>query len=91
MSKRVTPDEFDFEWFANIKIQTKNVGNPGTRRKIKYLDIVTAFDIETSKVIVGQKRNKYTKAKENVYQSFMYIWAWQFGEKYTEKRPPFLR
>lgn len=83
MNERITPEEFDFDWFSNIKVQTKNVGNPGSKRKIKYLDIVTAFDIETSKVITGQKCNKYTKKNEDVYQAFMYIWAWQFGEKYT--------
>lgn len=83
MNLRLTPEEFNFEWFANIKIQPRNVGNPGTRRKQKYLDIVTAFDIETSKVVTGNKRNKYTKKAEKVYQAFMYVWAFQFDEKYT--------
>jgi len=78
MNERITIDKFDFEWFSSIKVQKRNVGNPGSRRKIKYLDIVTAFDIETSKVIVG-----HNKDGKPDWQSFMYVWAFQFDEKYT--------
>lgn len=41
------------------------VGNPVSRSKKRYLDIVTAFDIETSKLPEQD-------------QSFMYIWQWHF-------------
>ena len=78
MSKTITPDQFDFEWFNNIKVQKRHVGNPGGRSKIKYLDLVTAFDIETSKVIVD-----YDADGKPDWQAFMYIWQWQFGDKFT--------
>lgn len=41
------------------------VGNPASRSKKRYLDIVTAFDIETSKLPEQD-------------QSIMYIWQWHF-------------
>ena len=70
MSKRVSPYEFDFEWFNKIKMQTRKAGNPGTKKKVKYKDIITAFDIETTRIV-------------EIEQSVMYIWAWQFGKEYT--------
>ena len=48
MSQIITPDEFPFDWFCKIKIQRRRKGNPGTKSRVKYLDIVTAFDIETT-------------------------------------------
>ena len=46
-----------------------------TGEKIKYLDIVTAFDIETSTI--------QTSDDEKDRHAIMYIWQWQFGERYT--------
>ena len=44
-----TVDEFDYRWFANLPIQHRNRGNQGTtQQKYYYVDIVTAFDIETT-------------------------------------------
>ena len=70
MSQTVSPDDFPFEWFRKIKIQRRRKGNPGTKSRVKYLDIVTAFDIETT-------------ALDDIEQSIMYIWQWQFGTEYT--------
>ena len=83
MSKRISPQEFDFKWYSKIKVQKRKRGNPSSRRKIKYLDIVTAFDIETSKIITRYEFSDRTKKNEPKYQSFMYIWMWQFGDKCT--------
>ena len=44
-------------------------GNRGGRSKKNYLDIVTAFDIETSTIWIPEKDD---------YYSFMYIWQWDF-------------
>lgn len=44
-----------------------------TGEKIKYLDIITAFDIETS-------RHKFHNWG---WQSWLYHWQWQFGEVCT--------
>lgn len=70
MSERITPDQFNYEWYKGIKVQKRSVGNPGTRRKVKYLDLITAFDIETTRI-------------KEIEQSIMYVWAWQFGHDYT--------
>lgn len=58
--------EFDIETFRKIKKQTRKRGNPGTRQQYWYKDIVTAFDIETTRI-------------EEIEQSVMYIWQWAFG------------
>jgi hypothetical protein len=70
MSVIVAPNQFDFEYIKNLKVQSRKAGNQGTKKKIKYMDIITAFDIETTRIIV-------------IEQSFMYVWQWQFGHDYT--------
>ncbi len=44
-------------------------GNPGKRNPPQYINLVTAFDIETSTIDVGGKP-----------QAFMYVWQMQFGD-----------
>ena len=58
--------QFDFEAFRRVKKQARKKGNPATRRKFWYKDIVTAFDIETTRII-------------EIEQAVMYIWQWAFG------------
>lgn len=70
MNKIIHPQEFDFEWFSKIKIQKRSKGNQGSKQKISYKDIITAFDIETTRI-------------KEIEQSVMYIWQWQFGTEYT--------
>lgn len=70
MSERINPNQFPFNWYKEIKVQKRSVGNPGSRRKVKYLDIISAFDIETTRLV-------------EIEQSIMYVWAWQFGKEYT--------
>jgi hypothetical protein len=70
MADHITPEQFDYKWFKTLQVQKRNVGNPGSRSKIKYLDIITAFDIETTYI-------------KDIEQSIMYVWAWQFGDKCT--------
>lgn len=43
-------------------------GNPSSRSKVIYKDVVTAFDIETSKGIINGQ-----------WQSWMYVWQFAFG------------
>ena len=62
----ITPALFDWEWFSKIPKQRRKRGNPGTRMQYWYKDIVTAFDIETTRII-------------EIEQSVMYIWQWAFG------------
>lgn len=70
MSIIIAPTQFNIEWLKNIKTQARTVGNPGTKKKVKYKDIISAFDIETTRI-------------KEIEQSVMYIWQWQFGTEYT--------
>lgn len=64
----LTPEQFNFEAFAEIPKQKKHAGNPGTRSPIRYKDIITAFDIETSRI-------------KEIEQSIMYVWQWAFDDQ----------
>lgn len=66
----VSPSDFPFAWWLYVENQSRGPGNPKTKRKIEYKDIVTAFDIETTRL-------------EDVEQSIMYVWQWCFGSDYT--------
>jgi hypothetical protein len=66
----ITYDQFDYAWFDSLPTLKRNKGNQKTTQKYYYVDLVTAFDIET------------TYLKE-VDQSVMYIWQWQFGDVCT--------
>lgn len=54
---------------------TKYPRDRRTGERVRYLDIVTAFDIETSAIQVSEDPRDL--------HSVMYIWQWQFGERYT--------
>ena len=44
--------------------------------KIKYVDVVCAFDIETSNLRLDKGNREY-------WEGFMYVWQFQFGERCT--------
>ena len=67
MSKIINAEQFDFEAFKKIPLQQRGRGNPGTKSKYRYKNIVTAFDIETTRL-------------EEIEQSVMYIWQWAFDD-----------
>ena len=56
-------------YFKNCPIVKNRRGNPAGKKR-HYIGITTAFDIETTLL-------------EDIQQSFMYIWQWQFGEDVT--------
>ena len=64
----LSPDEFPWAWWRLRKWQKRGPGNPATRSKTEYLDVVTAFDIETTRI-------------PEIEQSVMYIWQWQFADR----------
>lgn len=64
----VTVDTFPWRWWRKLGYQKRKAGNPGSRQKYRYKDIVTAFDIETSRL-------------PDIEQSVMYIWQWCFGDR----------
>ena len=56
-------------YFKNCPVVKNRKGNPAGKKR-HYIGITTAFDIETSYI-------------EEIEQSVMYIWQWQFGTDYT--------
>ena len=59
--------EFDLAAFKERPLQKKNTGNPSTRSRVRYKDVISAFDIETTRI-------------REIEQSVMYIWQWAFDE-----------
>ena len=57
------------EYFKNVPLLKNRRGNPGGKKR-KYIGLTTAFDIETTLL-------------EDIRQSVMYIWQWQFSTDYT--------
>lgn len=57
------------QYFKNCPILKNRRGNPAGKRR-HYIGLTTAFDIETTLI-------------EEIKQSVMYIWQWQFSEDYT--------
>lgn len=66
----ITPEQFDFVQFRAIQPAPRTRGNPRTRQKFSYKNIITAFDIETTSL-------------PEVQQAVMYVWQWQFGDACT--------
>ena len=56
-------------YFAHPPLLKNRRGNPGGKKR-KYIGITTAFDIETTLL-------------DDIQQSVMYIWQWQFGTDFT--------
>ena len=63
-------NSFNYKQIYNIKTVRRTKGNQGTKARGKILDIVCAFDIETT----------YIKEIDN---AIMYIWQFQFGPDKT--------
>lgn len=66
----ISTKDFDFARFARVRTQRRPSGNKGTKKKAFYKDLVTAFDIETTRI-------------PEIDQSVMYVWQWQFGDWFT--------
>ena len=56
-------------FFQKCPLLKNRRGNPAGKKR-HYIGITTAFDIETTLI-------------DDIQQSVMYIWQWQFGEDYT--------
>lgn len=66
----IRPDQFDTAWIKDLPCQRRSRGNPRTRQKRRYKDIITAFDIETTRI-------------PEIEQSVMFVWQWCFGDRCT--------
>ena len=62
LSKTISVRQFDYVRLASYKIIERNKRKKGSK---SYLDVVTAFDIESTRI-------------KEIDQSVMYIWALQF-------------
>lgn len=66
----IPPEKFPYDWLYEIPLVKRKSGNQRTKKRTKYKDLITAFDIETTRLA-------------DIEQSIMYIWQWQFGDEYT--------
>lgn len=57
----ITPEEYRPGTIANLPILKRGKGNPKTKAKVNYKDVICAFDIETSRL-------------SDIEQSIMYVW-----------------
>ena len=58
--------DFPYYWLQDLEVQHRNKGNQGTSQRFYYKNIITAFDIETTRI-------------PDIDQSVMYVWQWAFG------------
>lgn len=65
--KILNPADFDFLAYAKIRKLPRPPGNQSKKDAPIYKELVTAFDIETSRL-------------PDVEQSIMYVWQWAFPE-----------
>ena len=67
----IAPEDFPWGWFErSVFPERLKSGNQGRRMPRRYLNLVTAFDIETTGL-------------PDLEESIMYVWQWQFGSKVT--------
>ena len=65
--------------FSSIPILKRPRGNQRTRdTEFYYKDVVCAFDIETTRIKIGEKRISKTEIKD-IEVAIMYIWQFQIG------------
>lgn len=58
--------DFPYFWLQDLEIQHRSRGNQASSQKYYYKNILTAFDIETTRIT-------------EIDQSVMYVWQWAFG------------
>ena len=59
--------EYDYHHFDDYRTIKNKRGNTGTRTRRRYLDLVCAFDIETTN-------------DDSIEQAYMYIWQFQIED-----------
>lgn len=74
----ITSDKFDFALLDNVSVASAGKGrhypkDKATGETVHYLDLICAFDIETSKA-------QFDGNRFSDYQSWMYLWCFQLGE-----------
>lgn len=62
--------DFDLNIIRNCDILKRRAGNPKSRKRVRYLDLIAAFDIETTRL-------------PEIEQSIMYVWQMQITPAFT--------
>lgn len=70
LSPYISVDDFDYKYWKRFKAAARPRGNQGGKNKQKFLDLICAFDIETTGI-------------PEIRNSIMYIWQFQIGEELT--------
>lgn len=87
--KKVIPynklNNYFYDWFYKIPLLKKPRGNSHNRIRCYYIDIVSAFDIETTRLhdYTKQQRDQYTRLHNKPIDdnAVMYIWQWAFMDQ----------
>lgn len=66
----ISPEEYKPGTVASIQAQKRGRGNPKTKTKTTYKDVLCAFDIETSRL-------------PDIEQSIMYVWMFHIHHHFT--------
>lgn len=66
----LTPDQYKPGTIANIPIQKRGKGNPKTKTKTRFKDVICTFDIETARLA-------------DIEQSIMYVWMFHIHHHAT--------
>lgn len=75
----LTVSDISKHTFSSIPILKRPRGNQKTRdTEFYYKDVVCAFDIETTRLKIGEKRISKTEIKD-LEVAIMYIWQFQIG------------
>lgn len=87
-SKIILFDKIDdgfYEWFYKLPVLKKPRGNNHHKIRCDYIDIVSAFDIETTRLhdYTKQQRDAYMRAHDKPIadNAVMYIWQWAFMDR----------
>lgn len=73
-----------FDTIYKLPLVKRRVGNNGGKTKKQYIDLITSFDIETTRIHDYTKADREKAEKEHRElpdNSVMYIWQWAFSWK----------
>ena len=70
----ITPEQYIPGTLSKIPTQKRGRGNPRTKTKRSYKDVIITFDIETSR-LTGEQHPVFDGEKGENEQAVMYIWA----------------
>lgn len=82
MLEWITPEQYPHGAISAISSQKRGRGNPRTKTKRSYKDVIITFDIETSR-LTGEQHPAFDGEKGENEQSVMYVWAMHVHRHFT--------